>query len=330
MEHGLRQQRIPYETGVARNREDRAGADPGDLTRLFERLFHREDRRLLDLHAIGKGLRSGSTGEQAVYGRTAVPTTFSNGLPRPDAGRVLRVRGLRRVEQAHGLRPAPTSRRLLSPSASTSRPVPRAPGSRSPSRRADATPRPPPPAGLPPPCPRRPAGWAGGRRGAGSCRRAAGSRGSAEAPRRGASPRPLERPAVRRDRGRRWASGSLRGARSPSRGSGRSPARARSGSGVRAGRRRGLSPAPRPRAAAAPSRSRAGACRRCPAAFGSVWGRRKESTQPPPAKEWHGRARSRGLREGCAHAALARSVAKSKVPARLRSRSRRPRRYSGR
>lgn len=54
-EHDLTGKRIPYETGVARYREVARGQILGDDSGLVKLLFHREDRRLLGVHAIGTG-----------------------------------------------------------------------------------------------------------------------------------------------------------------------------------------------------------------------------------------------------------------------------------
>ncbi len=54
-EHELTEKKIPYETGVARYREIARGQILGDDSGLFKMLFHREDRRLLGVHAIGTG-----------------------------------------------------------------------------------------------------------------------------------------------------------------------------------------------------------------------------------------------------------------------------------
>ncbi|HLZ33318.1 MAG TPA: Si-specific NAD(P)(+) transhydrogenase [Nitrospira sp.] len=54
-EHELTEQRIPYETGVARYREIARGQILGDDSGLVKLLFHREDHRLLGVHAIGTG-----------------------------------------------------------------------------------------------------------------------------------------------------------------------------------------------------------------------------------------------------------------------------------
>ena len=51
----LTQKRVPYETGIARYREIARGQILGDDTGLLKLLFHREDRRLLGVHAIGTG-----------------------------------------------------------------------------------------------------------------------------------------------------------------------------------------------------------------------------------------------------------------------------------
>jgi NAD(P) transhydrogenase len=54
-EHELTERRIPYETGVARYREIARGQILGDDTGLLKMLFHREDRHLVGVHAIGTG-----------------------------------------------------------------------------------------------------------------------------------------------------------------------------------------------------------------------------------------------------------------------------------
>jgi len=54
-EHELTEQKVPYETGVARYREIARGQIPGDDSGLLKILIHREDRRLLGVHAIGTG-----------------------------------------------------------------------------------------------------------------------------------------------------------------------------------------------------------------------------------------------------------------------------------
>ena len=54
-EQELTRDRVPYETGIARYREIARGQILGDDTGLLKMLFHREDRRLLGVHAIGTG-----------------------------------------------------------------------------------------------------------------------------------------------------------------------------------------------------------------------------------------------------------------------------------
>jgi len=54
-EHELTEMKVPYETGVARYREIARGQILGDDSGLFKMLFHRQDRRLLGVHAIGTG-----------------------------------------------------------------------------------------------------------------------------------------------------------------------------------------------------------------------------------------------------------------------------------
>lgn len=54
-EHELTEQRTPYETGVARYREIARGQILRDDSGLLKMLFHRHDRRLLGVHAIGTG-----------------------------------------------------------------------------------------------------------------------------------------------------------------------------------------------------------------------------------------------------------------------------------
>ncbi len=51
----LTEQKIPYETGVAHYREIARGQILGDESGLVKMLFHREDRCLLGVHAIGTG-----------------------------------------------------------------------------------------------------------------------------------------------------------------------------------------------------------------------------------------------------------------------------------
>jgi NAD(P) transhydrogenase len=52
-EQELTKKKIPYEIGLARYREIARGQILGDETGLFKMLFHREDRKLLGVHAIG-------------------------------------------------------------------------------------------------------------------------------------------------------------------------------------------------------------------------------------------------------------------------------------
>ncbi|MDP9120916.1 MAG: Si-specific NAD(P)(+) transhydrogenase [Acidobacteriota bacterium] len=54
-EHELTEKRIPYEVGVARYREIARGQILGDDSGFFKMLFHRDDRTLLGVHAIGTG-----------------------------------------------------------------------------------------------------------------------------------------------------------------------------------------------------------------------------------------------------------------------------------
>jgi NAD(P) transhydrogenase len=54
-EFELTQQRVSYETGIARYREIARGQILGDDSGLLKLLFHRETRRLLGVHAIGTG-----------------------------------------------------------------------------------------------------------------------------------------------------------------------------------------------------------------------------------------------------------------------------------
>ena len=52
-EEELTQQKVPYETGLARYREIARGQILGDDTGLLKMLFHRETRKLLGVHVIG-------------------------------------------------------------------------------------------------------------------------------------------------------------------------------------------------------------------------------------------------------------------------------------
>ncbi|HEV8267883.1 MAG TPA: Si-specific NAD(P)(+) transhydrogenase [Thermoanaerobaculia bacterium] len=54
-EKEMTEQKIPYETGVARYNEIARGQILGDDTGMFKMLFHREDGQLLGAHAIGTG-----------------------------------------------------------------------------------------------------------------------------------------------------------------------------------------------------------------------------------------------------------------------------------
>ena len=54
-EHELTTKKIPYETGVARYKEIARGQILGDDSGLVKLIFHREERTLLGVHAIGTG-----------------------------------------------------------------------------------------------------------------------------------------------------------------------------------------------------------------------------------------------------------------------------------
>lgn len=54
-EHELTQSKIPYETGIARYREIARGQILGDNSGFLKLLVHREDQRLLGVHAVGTG-----------------------------------------------------------------------------------------------------------------------------------------------------------------------------------------------------------------------------------------------------------------------------------
>lgn len=54
-EQQLTEQKVPYETGIARYREIARGQILGDDTGMVKMIFHRNDRRLLGVHAIGTG-----------------------------------------------------------------------------------------------------------------------------------------------------------------------------------------------------------------------------------------------------------------------------------
>lgn len=54
-EHVLTARRVPYESGVARYREIARGHIMGDDSGFLKLLFHRQDHRLLGVHAVGTG-----------------------------------------------------------------------------------------------------------------------------------------------------------------------------------------------------------------------------------------------------------------------------------
>jgi NAD(P) transhydrogenase len=54
-EEELTQQKVPYESGIARYKETSRGSIRGDDSGMFKMLFHREDGRLLGCHCIGSG-----------------------------------------------------------------------------------------------------------------------------------------------------------------------------------------------------------------------------------------------------------------------------------
>lgn len=54
-EHMLTARKVPYESGVARYREIARGHIMGDDSGFLKMLFHREDHRLLGVHAVGTG-----------------------------------------------------------------------------------------------------------------------------------------------------------------------------------------------------------------------------------------------------------------------------------
>lgn len=54
-EQELTEQKVPYETGIARYREIARGQILGDESGLFKMIFHRETRQLLAVHCIGTG-----------------------------------------------------------------------------------------------------------------------------------------------------------------------------------------------------------------------------------------------------------------------------------
>lgn len=54
-EHELTRKKVPYETGIARYGEIARGQILGDDSGFLKLLFHREDQRLLGIHAVGAG-----------------------------------------------------------------------------------------------------------------------------------------------------------------------------------------------------------------------------------------------------------------------------------
>jgi len=54
-EHELTRKKVPYETGIARYGEIARGQILGDDSGFLKLLFHREDQRLLGVHAVGTG-----------------------------------------------------------------------------------------------------------------------------------------------------------------------------------------------------------------------------------------------------------------------------------
>ncbi len=54
-EQVLTEQKVPYETGLARYREIARGQIIGDTVGMLKMIFHRETRKLLGVHAIGTG-----------------------------------------------------------------------------------------------------------------------------------------------------------------------------------------------------------------------------------------------------------------------------------
>ena len=67
-EQDLTRSKVPYEVGIARYREIARGAIMGDHTGLFKMLFHRDDHRLLGVHAVGTGATELIHVGQAVMG----------------------------------------------------------------------------------------------------------------------------------------------------------------------------------------------------------------------------------------------------------------------
>lgn len=67
-EHLLTALKVPYETGVARYREIARGHIMGDDRGFLKMLFHRENHRLLGVHAVGTGATELIHIGQAVFG----------------------------------------------------------------------------------------------------------------------------------------------------------------------------------------------------------------------------------------------------------------------
>jgi NAD(P) transhydrogenase len=67
-EHVLTARRVPYESGVARYREIARGHIMGDDSGFLKLLFHRQDYRLLGVHAVGTGATEPIHIGQAVLG----------------------------------------------------------------------------------------------------------------------------------------------------------------------------------------------------------------------------------------------------------------------
>ena len=76
-EHVLTARRVPYESGVARYREIARGHIMGDDSGFLKMLFHREDRRLLGVHAVGTGATELIHIGQAVLGLGGRARLFS-------------------------------------------------------------------------------------------------------------------------------------------------------------------------------------------------------------------------------------------------------------
>ncbi|MDT7042542.1 Si-specific NAD(P)(+) transhydrogenase [Candidatus Nitronereus thalassa] len=67
-EQDLTREKIPYESGIARYKEIARGGIMGDDSGFLKMLFHRQDRRLLGVHAIGTGATELIHVGQAVLG----------------------------------------------------------------------------------------------------------------------------------------------------------------------------------------------------------------------------------------------------------------------